>query len=134
MKCKILTQGKVKEAWLSEALNEYTKRLEPYLGIEWALFKTPEELEKALSFEKQPFLLDPKGKLIDSEEFHRLVYSQSAVTFGIGGPDGFSEELKKGRKLLSFSPLTFTHQIARLLLLEQLYRACQIERNSPYHR
>lgn len=139
MKLKILTQGKVKEAWLQQALDEYTKRLIPYVSIEWALFKSDEELEKALFLEKNLILLDPQGKLVDSPEFSRLLLGQftkggASLSLGIGGPDGFSEKCKEKRLLLSLSPLTFTHQMVRLLLLEQIYRAFQIEKKSPYHR
>jgi 23S rRNA (pseudouridine1915-N3)-methyltransferase len=136
---KILTVGKTKESWLQEALADYEKRLKPYLVIEWILFKTEEQFLKEAEKETSPILLDEGGVSLDSVTFsrwfvERLTARGGRLTFLIGGADGFPSEWKKRHETLSLSPLTFTHQMARLLLVEQCYRALEIDRGSPYHR
>lgn len=136
-KVKVITQGKCKEPWLNEALAEYEKRLKGKMHIEWILVDKPKELvEKAL---KIPFLiaLDLKGKLLSSEALSRSLFSEwgSRIAFAIGGPDGLQPEVIQHSSVqLSLSPLTFTHQIVRLILVEQLYRAIEIEQGSSYHK
>ncbi len=136
-KVKIISQGKSKESWLNEALREYEKRLTGKMEIEWILVEKPKDLEdRAL---KEPFLiaLDLQGKKRTSEEFSKALFSTwgSKVSFVIGGPNGLSQEIKRHAKdLLCLSTLTFTHQMVRLILLEQLYRALEIEQGSAYHK
>lgn len=132
LKIKIISPGKIKESWLKEALAEYEKRLTGIVTVEWIL--------KEITPEVPYICLDPKGKTFTSPAFSKFLYNEweacgSRLTFVIGGPDGLSQDILSGaRKTLSFSPLTFTHQAIRLLLLEQIYRATQIEKGTAYHK
>ncbi len=132
LKIKIFSPGKVKEAWLQNALDEYEKRLSGTCVIEWNFQTLPE---------KGPYIcLDPKGDSLSSPEFSRFLYNQlehwgSRLTFVIGGPEGLPQKiLEKASYILSFSKMTFTHQQVRLLLIEQIYRGIQIRKRSPYHK
>lgn len=137
---KIFTIGKIKESWLEEALDEYTQRLKNHLVIEWILAKDLVELERRV--EKEPYVLclDPQGELLTSESFSKslmqhLSASGSRLCFVIGGAEGVSQKIRiKAKTTLSLSLLTFTHQMTRLILLEQIYRAFEIDKGSPYHK
>lgn len=137
---KIFTIGRTKEAWLEEALKEYTQRLKNTLSIEWALAKDQDGLERLLEKETNLVCLDPQGKLLSSENFSKwllqsLANNKSRLSLVIGGAEGIPAHLKsRAKALISLSPLTFTHQLTRLILLEQLYRAFEIDRGSPYHK
>jgi len=137
---KIFTIGKTKEAWLEEALEEYMQRLKAVSGIEWILAKDDAQLVKHLEKERSFICLDPKGKSLDSLAFSKellrlLSDGGSRLSFVIGGAEGIPASLKsRAAKLLSLSPLTFTHQLTRLILLEQIYRAFEIDKGSPYHK
>jgi len=139
-KLTILTVGKAKEPWLQIGLEEYTMRLKGAIEIHWRLAKDEKTLAEWLSEEPYFIALDPKGKLLDSVAFSAFFFRElehrgCRLTLAIGGAEGFSPEVKsKASHLISFSPLTFTHQITRLILLEQLYRALEIRRGSPYHK
>lgn len=136
-KVKVITQGKAKEAWLNEALSEYEKRLTGKMEIEWILVDTPKELSSKALKEPSLIALDMQGKSLSSEEFSKALYSEwgSRLSFAIGGATGLSPEILKHAKYrLSLSPLTFTHQMVRLILAEQLYRAIEIEEGSSYHK
>jgi 23S rRNA (pseudouridine1915-N3)-methyltransferase len=140
IKIKIITVSKSKESWLQEALSEYEKRLSPFCSIEWMLAKNDVQLEEFSKREGKYIALDPQGKLFDSEKFASwlskvAVDFDSRINFMIGGPSGLTPTLKaKAAFLWSLSPLTFTHQITRIILLEQLYRAYEINRGSQYHK
>jgi 23S rRNA (pseudouridine1915-N3)-methyltransferase len=134
-KVKILTIGKCKEEWLANALAEYEKRLSRTLAIEWVLVKDDVQLELIAS--QEPFIaLDPKGELLTSELWsQKMLKLGLRLVFVIGGAEGLSQTLlKKAQFKWSLSPLTFTHQMTRLILVEQLYRALEIERGSQYHK
>jgi 23S rRNA (pseudouridine1915-N3)-methyltransferase len=136
-KVKVITQGKVKEPWLHEALAEYEKRLTGKMDIDWILIDKPKDLEdKAL---KEPHLiaLDIKGQYLSSEQFSKALFSKWSLRpcFVIGGFDGLPPSILTHAKYrFSLSPLTFTHQMVRLILVEQLYRALEIEQGSSYHK
>lgn len=134
-KVKVFTIGKVKENWLLLALNEYEKRLKKRLVIEWILCKKDSELEAHLQKEKY-IALDPKGELLTSEVLSEKLFSWGLnLSFVIGGAEGLSPLiLKKASFCWSLSPLIFTHQMTRLILVEQLYRALEIEKKSGYHK
>lgn len=140
LKAKILSVGKTKEAWLIDALSEYETRLKPVLSIDWILAKSDDQLEALLVKESHFICLDPKGKLLTSEQFSSFLSKEftakgSRLTFAIGGDIGFSEAMKsKAGFLLSLSPMTFTHQLTRLVLVEQIYRAFEIQKGSRYHK
>jgi len=78
-------------------------------------------------------ILSPEGKLIDSFEFAKF-FENSQVNFFIAGAYGFEEEFKKKGKVISLSPLTMSHKIAKLVLFEQIYRGLSIKSNHPYHK
>ena len=136
---KILSVGKTKETWLQNAIKEYIKRLQPIAKFNYIWAKDDEQLVSLASKEKSLVILDPNGRLYTSEKFsefltEQLVKGGSRLTFVIGGADGVPEQLQSKGILVSFSPLTFTHQITRLILIEQIYRGLEIARGSNYHR
>ena len=136
---KILSVGKTKEQWLLDAFSEYEKRMRSAVKFDCVWAKNDEQLKMYASKEKNLILLDPNGDLMTSEQFSSFLVNQlelggSRVTFVIGGADGIPEAIKKKGSLLSLSPLTFTHQMTRLILAEQVYRAIEIEKGSDYHR
>ncbi|MBY0529476.1 MAG: 23S rRNA (pseudouridine(1915)-N(3))-methyltransferase RlmH [Rhabdochlamydiaceae bacterium] len=139
-KIKIVTVGKTKETGLSEAIEEYTSRLKTSMTFEWIFVKDDEKLKQFLDKEASYLCLDPNGTLLTSEAFSIYIVNSlkelgSRLTLVIGGSDGIPFEIKaKARKLISLSPLTFTHQLTRLILIEQLYRALEIEKGSAYHK
>lgn len=140
LKIKIITIGKTKEPWLQQASEEYQKRLQKKILIEWILCKNSEHLQICLEKENVFICLDPKGKQMTSEEFSSFLFSTfddtgARITLVIGGAEGLSEQIKKQSKgLISLSKMTFTHQITRLILLEQIYRALEIQKGSGYHK
>lgn len=134
-KVKVLTIGRCKEEWLAEALSEYEKRLKGKLSIEWHLAKDDAQLI-AWASEETFIALDPKGELLTSEAWSKKMSQLGLrLVFVIGGAEGLPAEIvKKALFKWSLSPLTFTHQITRLILIEQIYRAMEIERGSRYHK
>jgi 23S rRNA (pseudouridine1915-N3)-methyltransferase len=138
-KLKVLCVGKSREAWLKECLAHYGQRLAPYLRLEWV--EVDDELPLRKAAIEGAIGLDPRGRQLTSEQFSTWLYkeleSQQEVTFLIGGPDGFSSELRSllsPARCLSLSALTMTHQVVRMMLAEQLYRAALIHIGHPYHR
>lgn len=136
IKVHIHTIGKSKESWLISALAEYEKRLQPRAQIKWLFAKDNSDLLKQASLEPHLIALDVQGTLLSSEALSQtLTRAGSRLAFVIGGADGLPPPLLSHAYLRwSLSPLTFTHQMTRLILLEQLYRAYEIERKSPYHK
>ena len=133
-KVEIISIGKNKETWLQEALAEYEKRLSKLVQIEWTFVRTLDKIAP-------PFIaLDLAGELVSSEVLSRKLIrffdeQDSRLRFVIGGAEGIPPELcKKSFWRWSLSPLTFTHQMTRLLLLEQLYRSFSIDAGSGYHK
>lgn len=138
-KITIFSIGKTKEKWLQDAIEEYFKRLKPIAQFEFILAKDDAHLIDITKNEKELICLDSQGQMMTSEEFSVFVHEQlqrggSRLSFVIGGPEGLPQALKSKKALLSFSPLTFTHQLVRLILVEQLYRAFEIEKGSSYHK
>jgi 23S rRNA (pseudouridine1915-N3)-methyltransferase len=138
-KIKILTIGKTKEAWLDEAMSEYLKRLKPMAEIELLLAKNNDQLMAWVEKEPSVICLDSTGSLLESPGFSKFFLQEiakggSRLAFVIGGAEGLPEKMKSQYPLLSLSPLTFTHQMARLILVEQIYRALEIEKGSQYHK
>jgi len=135
-KVKIIAVGRTKEAWLDMALSEYEKRLQGRLEIEWLIARD----DKALFAycRKEPILiaLDIRGELLTSEEFsEKWMRFGTRTAFVIGGPDGLPVDILQGARFRwSLSPLTFTNQMVRLILVEQLYRALEIANGTPYHK
>lgn len=137
---KIFSIGKTKESWLLEACAEYEKRLKSIIDIEWIFAKNNEQLKNFLSKEDSFIALTPEAKQFSSEQFSDQVYSWlehfgSRLSFVIGGAEGLEEDLiKKAFDIVSFSKMTFTHQMTRLVLIEQIYRATEIQKGSGYHK
>ena len=134
-KVKVLTIGKCKEEWLERAISEYEKRLRGKMSFEWVLAKDNRELT-TLALQESFIALDPNGALLTSEAWGvKMVMLGLRLVFVIGGAEGLPIEIvKKAQFKWSLSLLTFTHQITRLILVEQLYRAMEIERGSGYHK
>lgn len=155
----IVTVGKLKEKYLKMGIDEYLKRLSAYAKvevIEVADEKAPEvlsELEMVqvkqkegerilakISQDTYVIALAINGKMQSSEELADTLdklatYGKSKIAFIIGGSLGLSEEvLKRANELLSFSKMTFPHQLMKLILVEQIYRAYRINRGEPYHK
>ncbi len=158
MKFTFLTIGKIKEKWMRQGIDEYLKRLSPIAKVEVlspdeekmpenpspalkekVMEKEGEKLLKYLKDEDFLILLDLKGKPVTSEELahiirQKMVSGTSHFFFMIGGPYGNGENIRKRADLkISISAMTFTHQMARLILAEQVYRAMKIIRHEPYH-
>lgn len=139
LKLKLLSVGKTKEKWLNDALNEYTKRLQPSVQIDSLWAKDNAQLIEWTLKETHYLCLDPAGRLFTSEEFATFLAQQwekggSRLTLVIGGAEGLPPEIKAKGILISLSPLTFTHQITRLVLIEQVYRTIEIQKGSHYHK
>lgn len=156
IKIKLVCVGKIKEDYLNKGISEYLKRLSGYSNFEIVEVKDEKiisntsedkirEVESNRILEKindkdYVILLDLRGKELNSEEFasklDNLINSGVGnFCFVIGGSLGVSESLRKRADfLLSFSRLTFTHQMIRLLLLEQIYRCFKINNNETYHK
>lgn len=146
MKITILAVGKLKEKYWTEAMGEYVKRLTPFAKVQ--VKEVPEQrtveeetqrLMGALPEHAYVMLLDTQGKEISSpqlaEKFDKLtVEGVSHLCFVIGGAFGFTDDLRKRADFRwNFSPLTFTHQMIRVILAEQIYRAFKISRGEKYH-
>ena len=149
---KIITVGTIKENYLKEAIEEYKKRISKYTNLEIIEVKDEGlvEEEKAITLEgeKREKYLDSKdyiitleieGKEMTSPEFaeklRTIQIEHSNITFIIGGSNGLSNEIKNRSNLhLSFSKMTFPHQLFRVNLLEQIYRAYKINNHESYHK
>lgn len=159
MKINLVTVGKIKEKYLKDAIAEYAKRLSSYCKlniIELADEKTPDgaseaeerqikEKEGARILAKLPpqsyvVALAIKGELLSSEQLaarmsRLMTGGTSDISFVIGGSLGLSDAvLARANMQLSFSPMTFPHQLMRVILLEQVYRAFKINAGEPYHK
>lgn len=139
IKLKIISVGKTKEKWLNDAFNEYVKRLSTTIQIESAWAKDDAQLIEWTLKENSYLCLDPAGRLFTSEELAHFLTQQwekggSRLTLIIGGAEGLPTEIKQKGILISLSPLTFTHQITRLVLIEQIYRTIEIQKGSNYHK
>ncbi len=137
---RIIAIGKVRKLWIQDGLNLYLRRL-PGLTItelrDCGIKKETQAINKAIENNELPVTLSEDGELLTSFSFSQNLQKlgSNKVAFIIGGPNGLSAEIKSMASLnISLSPLTFPHDIARLLLTEQLYRADTIAKGSPYHR
>lgn len=139
LKLKIISIGKTKEEWLHEAIEEYVKRLSPLLKIEFTWAKNNNHLMELLADEPVVICLDAAGKMFNSEQFSEYLHKQfvkakSRLVMAIGGAEGLPEEIKNAFPCISLSPMTMTHQIVRLVLVEQIYRAFEIAKGTKYHK
>ncbi len=147
----ILWIGKTKELFAQEGIQKYLKLISRFAEVE--VTEIPdvksmndvnklqlieaEKIEERLKKGVEYFYLDEKGKSFSSEVFSGMVSSEMNQTgkigFIIGGAWGFAPGVKKTNSLISLSPLTFTHEMVRMILLEQIYRAFTIIKKLPYH-
>ena len=159
MRITVVCVGKIKEKYFTMAIDEYTKRLSRYCKlniIEVPDEKTPDQASEAeeLQIKKKEgerilsnikdqayvIALAIQGKMLDSVELAKKIetlgtYGDSQIVFVIGGSLGLSDEvLARANMKLSFSPMTFPHQLMRVVLLEQVYRAYRINCGEPYHK
>lgn len=159
MKITIVTVGKIKEKFYRDAIAEYTKRLSKYCRLEIlevADEKTPdtaselmeenirqkegERILKCLKEDSYVITLEIHGKMLDSVELSQKIENlgiqgKSHITFVIGGSIGLGKEvLRRSDYALSFSKMTFPHQLMRVILLEQIYRSYRIMNRQPYHK
>ena len=155
----IICVGKIKETFFREGVEEYAKRLKSYCSLNIIELKdekipnNPSEKDNQIIKEKEGnsilshikkdtylICLDLKGKQFTSEEFSAKINNISnnisgSITFVIGGSLGISQSvLKQAKELISFSKMTFPHQLFRVILLEQIYRAFKIMNNEAYHK
>lgn len=138
-KIRIVVVGRIKEGYIREGIDEFLKRLRPFCSIELIELKDKGVIEDSKALlryvDNNSFLLDVKGKCFGSKDFAEMIKkSESQLTFIIGGAEGTSEDLKKSAKLLSLSSMTFTHELCRLFLVEQVYRSFMIIKGRPYHK
>lgn len=144
MKIKILWVGKTKEKYISEGINYYLKLLRNSIKlkiIEIKDFKSTsreriiqEEGKRILIQIPSYILLDEKGSQMTSEEFAIFLSKKDSIDFVIGGHYGVSDEVKKrANYIISLSKMTFTHEMVRLIFLEQLFRSITILKGSDYH-
>ena len=127
--------GKIKKPWITEGINQYRKRIPDISIHEFKNFKI-NNLKNIFS-NNIIISLTEEGKYYNSKEFTSLLlsFNNKKIFFFIGDEKGLPIEIKSNSNLLlSLSPLTFPHEIARLILIEQIYRASSITKNSPYHR
>ena len=159
MKITILTVGKIKEKYLKDAIAEYAKRLSRYCKLQMVEVedeKTPDgasaamedqikekeaaRLSKCLDEEAFLITLEIQGKMLDSESFSKTMEQiclrgKNHIQFVIGGSLGLHTSITERSDLaLSFSKMTFPHQLMRVILLEQVYRSFRIQNNEPYHK
>lgn len=146
MRITLIVVGKLKEKFLVAGMEEYLKRLKKFATVEVREISEQrtivEEGQKLLSLvppNSWLCVLDVAGVPLSSEVFAKKIAALaldgvSNLTFAIGGAFGVSDELRRAADFrLSLSQMTFTHQMARLILSEQIYRAFKINRNEPYH-
>lgn len=159
MKLRIIAVGKIKEKFMRQGIEEYQKRMKNYLQVDIIEIKD-EPVGENLSLSQQKQALDREGKKIlnkidsrdlvvtlaiegksmDSVKFSEFIFAQalkgtSRMVFVIGGSLGLGQEvIDRGDFSISFSQMTFPHQLMRLILMEQIYRACRIEKGHTYHK
>ena len=149
---KLIVIGQLKEKYLKEAVEEYKKRISKYTNIEIIELKEEglveenkaielegEKIKKYISNKDYVITLEIEGKEIDSIEFaekiRNIQIEYPNISFIIGGSNGLSNEIKElSNYHLSFSKMTFPHQLFRVLLLEQIYRSYKIINNEKYHK
>ena len=149
---KVICVGKIKEKYLKEAIEEYKKRLSKYTkleiievsdidnpSIDITLLKEKELIEKYIDSKDFVITLEIEGNMLSSVEFAKKIDSifniNSTITFVIGGSNGLHQDIKnRSNYKLSFSKLTFPHQLFRVNLLEQIYRTFKINNNESYHK
>jgi 23S rRNA (pseudouridine1915-N3)-methyltransferase len=143
IKIRLIVVGKIKERSIRECISEYEMRISPFAKLEiielsdYGIEKESKKIgEYADDLPQISYILDAKGIECSSVEFATLIkrHAETGVVFIIGGSDGILENVKKNAKLISLSRMTFTHEMARLFLVEQIYRGLMINNNRKYHK
>ncbi len=140
----IIWIGKTKERFVEEGIRKYRELISPYAELTIKTIKEEKggsitehlrrEAKKILSEVERYILLDEKGRLMSSQEFADLLSKRRDAVFVIGGPFGVDKKVKENAEmLLSLSPMTLPHELVRVILLEQIYRAMTIIRGRGYH-
>ena len=155
MKISFWSVGKTNESYIKEGVEEFTRRISKYFKADWTIIPVPKnaamlsepDLKKKegetilgwLAKDDYLVVLDGRGKQLSSEELAEFIQTRANesiknIVFLIGGAYGIDDAvLKKANYKWSLSQLTFPHQLVRLILAEQVYRACTISRNEKYH-
>jgi 23S rRNA (pseudouridine1915-N3)-methyltransferase len=144
VKIKLVWIGKTKDAAIQSLTDEYLKRLSRYAEVEGVALKDEAAILRLCARDGRPsrhtlVLLDERGKQLSSEELAKFVRDYQdrnplPLLFAVGGADGFSEQARQAAALvLSLGKMTLAHELARVVLLEQLYRAFTILKGHPYH-
>lgn len=152
MELLLLAIDKTRESWVEDGFRIYEKRLQHYgrfrfeavvatktlLPRDEQIKREEEALSRLLKPQDTVVLLDELGKSMSSVQMStwlnlKCSHSRGRLVFIIGGPFGFSPAFKQGKELISLSPMTFSHQMVRVIFAEQLYRAFSILNGEPYH-
>jgi 23S rRNA (pseudouridine1915-N3)-methyltransferase len=142
VKLTVAVVGRLKEAYLAAADDEYRSRLRRYCSFELVEHRDEASLLSALARDAHLYVLDERGDLLTSQQLadavlgHEQLHGGGApVVFAIGGADGHSDAVRaRARRMIAFGRVTIAHRLVRLVLLEQLYRGFTILRGEPYHR
>lgn len=143
MKVKLIVIGKIKDKNINNIIDEYKKRLKLFCNLEIVELKDNTMIKEEIEIRKHMnsnnnsnnnFLLDEKGLEYSSLLFSELFKEKEEICFIIGGPNGTSDEFKKENNCLALSKMTLTHEMARTLLIEQIYRSFMILNNRKYHK
>ena len=140
MKLTVLAVGKLRESWVRDGCSEYEKRVRARLPLDVVEVKAASELTRRLPPRAEVWALDERGRELSSTELAeelrtRMSSGASGIALLIGGADGLPAEMVAGARMRwSLGRLTLPHRLARLVVLEQLYRALSIVRGEPYHR
>ncbi|MGC9151952.1 MAG: 23S rRNA (pseudouridine(1915)-N(3))-methyltransferase RlmH [Microbacter sp.] len=155
MRCTLLLVGKTSESYLNQGIQKYVDRIKHYISFEVVVVPDLKNV-KSLTREQQKkqegelllktldendlvILLDENGETMSSESFadwlqKKMMFLHKRIVFVVGGPYGFSDAVyQRAAFQLSFSKMTFSHQMIRLFFVEQLYRAMTIIKREPYH-
>ena len=142
-KINIVCVGRIKDTYICDAIDEYTKRLKRFCELK--IIEVQDYPDTVDSIKKESALIIPKlsgtvypmcieGEQHTSEDFSRLFKDKSEVTFIIGGSNGLSNDIKDRGRMVSVSKMTFPHGLFRVILLEQIYRGFKITNNEKYHK
>jgi 23S rRNA (pseudouridine1915-N3)-methyltransferase len=142
LKVTLAVVGRLKEAYLAEAEDEYTKRLRAYCALTVTEHKDAAGLAATIHAGAHVYAFDERGETLTSLDFAQGVLGHeelrgggAPVVFVIGGADGLGDALRaRAQRLIAFGRLTIAHRLVRVLVLEQLYRGFSILRGAPYHR
>jgi 23S rRNA (pseudouridine1915-N3)-methyltransferase len=139
MKIRVLFTGKTVDPWIKEGVAEYAGRIRHYVPFEVVELRDDDQILKSLKSTDHLVLLDERGETFSSVDWARNLEQKAAhlpkdLVFVVGGPYGFPAAVQaRCQERLSLSRMTFSHQLVRLVFLEQLYRAFTIIRGEPYH-